>query len=587
MARLLSINVGRPREIAWRGKIVYTSVWKAPVQGHRLVGRLNVDGDAQGDLHGHGGEQRAVFVYQMDSYHYWERELKRSDFTFGQFGENFTVEGPADSEVCVGDRYRIGRAVFEVTQPRVTCYRVGIRMDEPRMASLLVAHQRPGFYFRVLEEGEAGAGDEIVRVGQGPGRMTVAAINALLYLPGPARGDIERALRIPALSPGWKDSFEALLRQTAQSGSLTGNPGLASPEELVTATPGFRPLKVARMDRESRSVVSLVLEPVDGRPLTVPLPGQFVVLRLCPQADAPPVLRSYSLSGLPDAARYRITIKEEPHGIASTYLVTQLRIGDVLDVSAPRGAFTLQSGDRPVVLLSAGVGVTPVLAMLHALAAHASPRPVWWIYGARNRLDHPFAQEVRDLLVNLPQARSHVRYSRPEATDRLGVDFDAVGRLTVTALEELGVPREADFYLCGPAAFLEDFTAGLGGWGVDRDRVHTEVFGSGKPITPGVKEEARRLPHAPAGSPGKGPRISFARAGLTVSWDPRFQSLLELAEACDVPVRWSCRTGVCHTCECGLVSGSVTYAPEPLEPPADGNLLTCCSRPREDLVIDI
>jgi ferredoxin-NADP reductase len=298
-------------------------------------------------------------------------------------------------------------------------------------------------------------------------------------------------------------------------------------------------------------------------------------------------LRSYSLSGVPDAARYRITVKEEPHGIASTYLVTQLRTGDVLDVSAPRGAFTLQSGDRPVVLLSAGVGVTPVLAMLHALAAHASPRPVWWIYGARNRLDHPFAQEVRDLLVNLPQARSHVRYSRPEATDRLGVDFDAAGRLTVTALEQLGVPRESDFYLCGPAAFLEDFAAGLGGWGVARDHVHTEIFGSGKPITPGVREVPRRPPHAPAGKPGDGPSISFARAGLTVSWDPRFLSVLELAEACDVPVRWSCRTGVCHTCECGLVSGSVTYDPEPLEPPAEGNLLTCCARPREDLVIDI
>jgi hypothetical protein len=138
MAQLLSVNVERPQEIAWRGKTVYTSVWKAPVQGRRLVRRLNVDGDAQGDLHGHGGEHRAVFVYQMDSYRYWERELKRSDFTFGQFGENFTVEGLADSEVCVGDRYRIGGALFEVTQPRVTCYRVGIRMEEPRMGACCV-----------------------------------------------------------------------------------------------------------------------------------------------------------------------------------------------------------------------------------------------------------------------------------------------------------------------------------------------------------------------------------------------------------------------------------------------------------------
>lgn len=587
LARLLSVNVGLPREITWRGETVYTSVWKEPVQGRRLVRRLNIDGDAQGDLVGHGGEHRAVFVYQMDSYHYWQRELKRGDFTFGQFGENFTVEGLADSEVCVGDCYRIGGALFEVTQPRVTCYRVGIRMDEPRMAALLVAHHRPGFYFRVLEEGEVGAGDEIVKVTEGPERLTVDAVDALLYLPGPAQEDLERALRIPALSPGWKSSFEALLRQITQPGSRTGNAGLASPDQMVTAVPGFRTLKVAGMDRESSSVVSLVLEPVDGRPLTVPLPGQFVVLRLRPKPDAPPVLRSYSLSGLPDAGRYRITIKQEPHGIASTYVSTQLRTGDVLDVSEPRGAFILQRGDIPVVLLSAGVGVTPVMAMLHALAVQASPRPVWWIHGARNRLDHTFAREARDLLAKLPHARSHVQYSRPDATDRLGVDYDAAGRLNLTDLEKLGVPRESDFYLCGPPAFLEDITAGLGGWGVARDRVHTEIFGSGESITPGVKKAPRRLPHAPAGPPGKGPRISFARAGLAVSWDPKFQSLLELAEACDVPVRWSCRTGVCHTCECGLISGSVMYDPEPLEPPAAGNLLICCSRPREDMVIDI
>src|SRR5271166_6174547 len=397
-ARLVCINIGLPRNITWRGKTVHTGIWKSPAPGRLIVRKLNIDGDGQGDLGGHGGVNRAVMVYQLDSYRYWERELSRTNFSYGQFGENFTVDGLADVEVSIGDRYRIGTALFEVSQPRVTCYRVGIRMDEPQMAALLVAHHRPGFYFRVLEEGEVGAGDEIVKVAEGPERLTVVAIDALLYLPGPAKDELERALRIPALSPGWKSSFEALLRQMTQPGSRTGNAGLASSEQMVTAVPGFRPLKVARMDRESSSVVSLVLEPVDGRPLTVPFPGQFVVLRLRPNADAPPVLRSYSLSNLPDPGRYRITIKEEPHGIASTYLSTQLRTGDVLDVSEPRGAFTLRRGDLPVVLLSAGVGVTPVMAMLHALAAQASVRPVWWIYGARNRLDHIFARETRDLL---------------------------------------------------------------------------------------------------------------------------------------------------------------------------------------------
>ena len=587
MARLLSVNVGQPREIPWRGQTVYTSVWKQSVQGRRLVRRLNIDGDAQGDLAGHGGEQRAVMVYQMESYQYWERELDRHDFTFGQFGENFTVEGLADSEVCVGDRYRIGSALFEVSQPRVTCYRVGIRMNEPRMPALLVARQRPGFYFRVLEEGEVGAGDEIVKVSESPERLSIAAVNALLYLPGPSREDLELALRMPALSPGWKASFEALLRQLAQPGLHTGNAGLASAEQRVTAVPGFRPLRVVRIDRESSSAVSLTLEPTDGRPLNVPLPGQFVVLRLRPDPAAPPILRSYSLSAIPSPGGYRITIKQEPRGAASTYVSTQLRPDDVLEVSAPRGAFTLAPGNLPAVLLSAGVGVTPVMAMLHVLSAAASTRPVWWIHGARSGEDHVFAREARELLAKLPNARSYTQYSQPAPTDRLGVDFDAAGRLTFPALERLDVPRDSDFYLCGPQAFMDDLTNGLIRLGVAPERLHSETFGSGKPITPGVKAAPRRTPHAPDGPPGGGPKISFARAGLTVSWDPKFQSLLELAEACDVPVRWSCRSGVCHTCECGLISGSVTYDPEPLDLPTAGNLLICCTHPREDVVIDI
>src|ERR1700684_3284652 len=183
MARLLSVNVVLRRDIVWRDRTVRTGIWKNPVRGRCRVGRLNLDGDGQGDLAGHGGEQRAVFVYQMDSYRHWEEQLKRVDFVHGQFGENFTIEGLQDDAVCIGDRYQIGSALFEVTQPRVTCYRVGIRMAEPAMAALLVSHHRPGFYFRVLEEGEVGAGDEITKVVDGPERITVADIDALLYLP--------------------------------------------------------------------------------------------------------------------------------------------------------------------------------------------------------------------------------------------------------------------------------------------------------------------------------------------------------------------------------------------------------------------
>ena len=376
-----------------------------------MVRKLDIDGDAQADLAGHGGEHRAVFVYQMDAYHYWERFLGRNDFIFGQFGENFTVEGLSDDEVYIGDRYRIGDAIFEVTQPRVTCYRVGIRMNERRMAALLVAHRRPGFYFRVLQEGEVGAGDDIVKIADGPERISVAEVDALLYLPGHSSEQLQRALRIPALSKGWQSSFQAMLRQDLSSKTTVGNPGLAY-EEQAPAWPGFRQMRVANIHKESDNVTSFILSPIDGQHLPVFQAGQFVVLRLLidpdKDPDKPPVLRSYSLSDLPAADHFRISVKSELNtGIGSSFLCSRVREGDLLDVSAPRGSFTSRPGQNPVVLLSAGVGATPVMSMLHTLAAERSQREIWWIYGARNRVDHPFAEESRSLLKQLLRARLH------------------------------------------------------------------------------------------------------------------------------------------------------------------------------------
>ena len=550
-----------------------------------MARKLNLDGDGQGDLAGHGGEQRAVFVYQMDSYHFWERFLGRNDFSFGQFGENFTVEGLLDDQVCIGDRYRIGDALFEVTAPRVTCYRVGIRMNEPRMPALLVAHHRPGFYFRVLQEGRVGARDEIVKVADGPEQITVAEMDALLYLPGHSREQLERALRIPALSKGWQGSFQAMLQQESSAKATGGNAGLAN-EEPAPAWSGFKPMRVEHIGKESESVTSFTLAPVDGQPLPVAQPGQFIVLRLPVDPDRPPVLRNYSLSDLPASDHFRISVKSETNGIGSSFLCNRARAGDVLEVSAPRGTFTLRPGARPVVLLSAGVGATPVLAMLHALVAEKSPRPVWWIYAARDGANHPFAKESHSLLEQLPSGRSYIVYSRPAATDQLGTGFDASGHVDVALLEKIGVPQDGEFYLCGPSSFLQSMREGLRTWGVTADRVHVEIFGALADITPGI-ERAKHAPHLPSGPPGPGPSVSFARSGITAAWNPSFGSLLELAEACDVPVRWACRTGVCHTCMTGLVSGSITYQPEPLERPATGNLLVCCSQPTADVVIDL
>ncbi len=581
---LLSVNVGMPQDVAWHGRNVHTAVWKQPVTGPRMARRLNIDGDGQGDLAGHGGEHRAVFVYQIGSYRYWQDQLGRDDFEFGQFGENFTVQGLGDDEVCIGDRYRIGGAVFEVTQPRVTCYRVGIRLDDPRIPALLVSHHRPGFYFRVLTEGAVQAGDEIVKLATGPAAMTVAEIDALLYLPGHPRQQVLRALRIPALSGGWKTSFQEILDQPAERDGA-GNAGLtaASPPP---AWPGFRPLTVTAIGQDSDTVVSVHLADARGASVPHALPGQFLTLRLHPDPAGRPLLRSYSLSGAPGADEYRISVKRERHGAGSQFLHTRVRAGDVLEAAAPRGTFTLRPGPAPVLLISAGVGATPVLAMLHALAAGRSGRDIWWLHGARSRADEPFAAESRALLAALPSAHRHICYSRPGPGDIQGRDYQTAGRLSAPVFDALDLPSGAEAYLCGPAAFMAEVSAALVATGIQAARIRTEVFGTGPAQTPGIAPEARP-PHPPAGKPGSGPVVAFARSDLSARWDPGYASLLELAEACDVPVRWSCRTGVCHTCETALVSGTVGYAPDPVDDPADGSVLICCTQPRDDLVLDL
>jgi ferredoxin-NADP reductase/MOSC domain-containing protein YiiM/ferredoxin len=570
-ARLVSLNVGGPRDVAWEGKTVRTAIWKDAVDGPRMVRRINIDGDDQADRRAHGGEHRAVFVYQLGSYRHWERELQRDDFTYGQFGENFTVDGLPDDEVCVGDRYRIGEALFEVTQPRVTCYRVGIRMDDAAMPSLLVAHHRPGFYLRVLEEGEVAAGDEIVKVAAGPEALTIAQVDGLLYLPGKSPDLLERAVRIPALSEGWRGSFRDLL---------------ATPEAATPAWAGFRPLRVAEVRPESATVTSFRLVPTTGdAPAPAAAPGQYLTVRVLTGDGAAALTRSYSLSDVPGERGYRISVKRD--GAASRALHERLKVGDLIDTAAPRGAFVLCDGTGPVVLISAGVGATPVLAMLHALVRDGATRPVWWLHGARNRAEHAFAAEADELLAALPDAHRLVAYSRPAETDTPDADYDVAGRLDGTLLADAGVPTDADHYICGPDAFMSAIGAALAARGVAPDRIATETFGAIAVHASGIVSDGARAPHVPDGAPGTGPVVTFARSDLAVPWDDRFPSLLDFAEACDVPVGFGCRTGVCHNCESGVLTGAVDYVIDPLEPPGEGQILMCCTRAASELTLDL
>jgi ferredoxin-NADP reductase/MOSC domain-containing protein YiiM/ferredoxin len=567
---LMSVNVGMPADVPWRGRTVHTGIYKAPVTEPVMVRRLNLDGDGQGDLGGHGGEQRAVMVYQTESYDHWTRHLDRDDLVPGMFGENFTITGLGDDEVCIGDRYRIGEAEFEVTQPRVTCFRVGMRLGEPDMPNLLVSHHRPGFYLRVITEGRVTAGDTIELVRRGRHELSVADIDALLYLPERDIDMLRNAVDIPALSPGWQQSFAELL--AAHDGTSHATP---PPIGVEPGWNGFRRLRVVETHEESSTVLSIEFESEDGTELPVARPGQYLTLRF-PDAGDPAPLRSYSLSGGAPGRRYRISVKREDRGLVSRWLHQHAEPGCVLEVAAPRGDFHLGDDDAgPVVLVSAGIGVTPVLAMLHALAAQGSDRQIRWLHITRDAQSLAFGAEVTELFASLPNALHQIFYT---------ADTGRPNEQTIAALD---LPRDAHAYLCGPNSFMEQMRDALGNAGIDPARIHTELFGALPPINPGIVEAPRRAPHLPDGPAGAGPPVSFSRSGITVDWSREYPSILELAEACDVPSRFSCRSGVCHTCVTPVIAGAVGYDQQPLERPPDGTVLICVAQPSEALVLDL
>jgi ferredoxin-NADP reductase len=447
-------------------------------------------------------------------------------------------------------------------------------MNEPDMPSLLVAHHRPGFYFRVLTEGRVQSGQVIERLTSGPEQVSVTDLDALLYLPHKSAQTLQSALRIPALSAGWRMSFEA----------MAAKPAL----EPATAWAGFIPLRIADVKRESATIMSLTLraQTEQGRTPSGSA-GQYLTLRLEPEGQGgPPVIRSYSMSNIPGGTGYRISVRLVPRGAGSSYLHERVRPGDIIAAAAPRGSFVLRDGARPIVLASAGVGATPVLAMLHALVNRADEREIWWIHGARNRAEHAFGPEVDGLLGALPRAHRLVSYSNLDPQDTDSRDLDTVGRISGESLRRAAVPVDADYYLCGPDAFMKTLSASIVAQGTPPEQISMELFGARSVnLPPGMTRGP--IPHPPKPDRGTGPTISFSRSNLTVQWDPAHHNLLELAEACDVPVGFGCRNGVCHACESELLSGTVDYVTAPLEAPGDHRILLCCAAPESDLALDL
>lgn len=579
--KVISVNVGQPREIEWRGQIVKTSIFKMPVKGRVSVRQMNIDGDVQSDLQAHGGEHRAVMVYQAESYDYWRKLLQRDDWQYGRLGENLTVDGLADAEVCIGDRFQIGTAIFEVTQPRVTCFKIGISTGIPEMPALLVAHKRPGFYFRVIKEGELGAGDTIQKIAEGPEKMSIVDTDLLLYSKGHSKDGLQRMLKIPALSEGWRQSFKELLGAISD-GYAGGNAGLTGAQSRPAAWLGFRPFVVRSTKMESVGVRSFELEPNDIGPLPDFLPGQHIAVRIPVNPGSVPLTRMYSLCGPPLATSYRIAVKREPEGQGSVYMHEQLHEGDILEISAPRGTFTLSASKVPLVLLSAGVGITPMLGILQAIGGSYATREVWWIHSTQNGEHYSFAEEVQTISARIPAFHLLRIYSRPGENERQGIHYDIQGHLSFELLKELNIPRQCEWYICGPDGYLSDTLAALQSLGIPENQIRYEAFGNYS-----SKIQSLIAPHLPPDNTGDGPLVTFTKSKISFPWNTRFANLLEAAEACDIPVQWSCRTGVCHRCESGLLDGRVEYSPLPLDPPAEGNILICCAVPVTPVELDL
>jgi len=572
--KLLSVNVSLPKQVPYNGKIITTGIFKEPVSGRVMVHTLNVQGDGQADRKVHGGRDMAVYAYPFEHYKFWEETLGRSDFPFGQFGENLTVEGLSEETARVGDVFRVGGALLQVTQPRIPCYKLALRMGEGAdFPKRFQDSGRLGFYLRVIEEGEIGAGDLIERVDTDGRSVTIAEFIHIYLHQTHDHESLKRVLVSRDLGDAWRIYLEKMLEQ-------------AGPKPGPGGWKGYRTFVVDRKEPESETITSFYLAPEDGGPLPPFKPGQFLTFRLDIPGQSNPVTRTYTISDRPNDVYYRVSIKREtPPGLSSNYFHDHVQPGAKLCVKSPRGDFWLDPGDdTPVVLVSAGVGLTPMISMLNGIIASGSGRQVWFIHGARGGRQHAMGEHMRRLAAEHDNVHLHVRYSRPAPGDIEGQNHDGIGHVTVDVLKSLLPPAAYDFYLCGPTPFMKTFYNGLLDWGVAEGRIHYEFFGPASVLKAGAGKAPTQVT-GDRGSPAFD--VVFDRSGVTVAWDPGVDSILELAEAHGLRPDYNCRSGICHTCMCKLIAGEVTYVAEPADLPDPGYVLICCSRPKSNVIVDV
>jgi ferredoxin-NADP reductase len=389
----------------------------------------------------------------------------------------------------------------------------------------------------------------------------------------------------------WESEQERLERDRLRSEIKAAKVEYIEAQKNDTAWNGFRKFKVANKQYECNGVYSFYLVPHDGRPLPPFKPGQYLTFQLNIPGREKPVVRCYSLSDSPFHTNYyRVTIKREeppkdrpelPPGLASSYFVDKVKQGDILDVKAPSGHFFLDLHQpKPIVLISGGVGITPMLSMMNAIIESGTKREVWFFYGSRNRSEHIHRSYLTELSGLHDNIHIHTCYSQPSPDDVHGRDFHHKGRVTVELLKQLLPSNNYEYFLCGNGAFMKSITDGLEAWGVPENSVHFEAFG------PASVKKKTALPAGVMVMTGPQPQITFSKSGQTVSWDPSLLNLLDFARDKGVRLESGCCAGSCGSCLVAIQSGQVDYIKPPDTQPEQGSCLACICRPKGDLVLD-
>jgi uncharacterized protein len=575
-AHVVAVSVARPRWQEMYGRRVFSSIVREPSTAPIRFQPGGVEG------HETAVHTEEVFCFFAEHYDMWSQRLGVERAAWGNchWGENLMLAGmPLEDNLHIGDRFRIGEALLEVTSPRIPCFKLSWRLGQPEsFLGDLIKSGRMGCYFRVIDAGAIGPSDTVTRESCAPSAITVMGLSNLLHDPNITDLDV---LRRTLATPGLGGQASEMIRKRLNA--LTDGQ-LPSRNRWQ----GWRRFSVTNVKDTARGIKSFHIAPLDGGPIGGYRAGQFLTVRLPERAGS--LIRSWSISDYDqEGGSYRLSIKREPNGVASTFMHDRLAVGDILDVRPPSGRFMLdRSGFLRTVMISAGIGVTPLVAMLKAHAERgAEAPPLLWVHAARSGEEHAFSDEVEAALAALPNAVRRIFYSLPGDADLAKLRHDRTGRFRADAIAELlsetyklapfGRELEltgdnSDFYLCGPHSFEEMVKQGLTACGVNPALIRSESFRpSGQP------RDAIPTPEEAS--------VKFVRSGKCVTWRSDDDlTILELAEKAGIAIENSCRLGTCGSCEIGIARGKVGYVAKPAADPAPGRILACCTQPLTSVV---